>query len=112
MTTSDALLISKSPVGRFFLVHAYLARYRDRVDVRLIEVVGENLPQVIRDNTNILEHMTKDGVLDHFYELGLGLTVFNQWIARMVVQIAERYSHMNILEIGELRAYEMSNKRY
>ncbi|KXX77494.1 Nonribosomal peptide synthetase 14 [Madurella mycetomatis] len=53
-------------------------RYRERVDVQLIESVGENLPQVIRDNSNILEHMTKNGILSQFYEDGLGLAASNR----------------------------------
>lgn len=68
--------------------------------MQLIESVGENLPQVIRDNSNILEHMTKNGILSQFYEDGLGLAASNRWISRMVKQICHRYPHMNILEIG------------
>ncbi|KAK4201201.1 Nonribosomal peptide synthetase 14 [Triangularia verruculosa] len=75
-------------------------KYRERVDVRLIESVGENLPQVILDGSNVLEHMTKDGILSRFYEDGLGLAASNRWISRMVKQICHRYPHMNILEIG------------
>ena len=75
-------------------------RYSDRVDVRLIKAVGENLPHVIRDRSNILEYMAQDGLLSDFYEQGLGLTASNRWISRMVRQIAHRYPHMNILEIG------------
>ena len=77
-----------------------IERYSDRVDVRLIKAVGENLPQVIRDRSNILEHMAQDGLLSDFYEQGLGLTASNRWISRIVRQIAHRYPHMNILEIG------------
>ncbi|KAK4176933.1 Nonribosomal peptide synthetase 14 [Triangularia setosa] len=75
-------------------------KYRERVDVRLIESVGENLPHVIKEGSNILEHMTKDDILSRFYEDGLGLAASNRWISRMVKQICHRYPHMNILEIG------------
>ena len=44
--------------------------------------------------------MTKDGMLDNFYEDGLSLDTANRWLARMVCQLSHRYPHMNILEIG------------
>ncbi|KAF5987967.1 putative polyketide synthase [Fusarium bulbicola] len=77
-----------------------LKKHYERVDVRLLESVGENLPQVIRGNGNILEHMTKDGMLDDVYEEGFGLDLVNKYIAHMTAQIAHRYPRMNILEIG------------
>lgn len=76
-------------------------RYGERVDVRLIEAVGENLPAVIRNRTNILEFMAQDGLLSNFYEEGMGLMASNRWIGRMARQIAHRYPHMHIFEIGE-----------
>jgi hybrid polyketide synthase/nonribosomal peptide synthetase ACE1 len=75
-------------------------RRYEAVDVRLLESVGENLPQVIRDSGNILEHMTKDNMLDDVYEDGFGLDLVNKYIAHMTAQIAHRYPRMNILEIG------------
>ena len=75
-------------------------RYSDRVDVRLIKAVGENLPKVIRERSNILEYMAHDGLLSDFYEQGLGLTASNRWISRIVRQIAHRYPHMDVFEIG------------
>lgn len=77
-----------------------VGRYSDRVDVKLIKVVGENLPTVIRDRSNILEYMAQDGLLTDFYEQGLGLTASNRWIGRMVRQLAHRTPHMKIFEIG------------
>ncbi|KAK4194958.1 KR domain-containing protein [Triangularia verruculosa] len=74
--------------------------YRERINVRLIESVSENLPHMIRDGSNILEHITKDGILSRFYKDGLGLAASNRWISRIVKQICHRYPHMNILEIG------------
>lgn len=68
--------------------------------MRLIEVVGENLPAVIRNRGNILEYMAQDGLLSNFYEEGMGLKASNRWIGRMVRQISHRYPHMRIFEIG------------
>ncbi|KND87975.1 Nonribosomal peptide synthetase 14 [Tolypocladium ophioglossoides CBS 100239] len=81
-------------------VDALLQKHYERTDVRLLQSVGENLPQVIRDGSNILEHMTKDGMLDDVYEEGFGLDLVNEYIAHMTGQIAHRYPRMNILEIG------------
>lgn len=79
------------------VIKSLIAKNSDRVDVQLVEAVGENLPAVIRENGNILEHMTKDGVLDDFY----GIETANNWIARMAEQLAHRYPRMRMLEIGE-----------
>ncbi|KAM0228605.1 hypothetical protein ACHAPO_010577 [Fusarium lateritium] len=81
-------------------IQQLLKKHYERVDIRLLESVGENLPQVIRDSGNILEHMTKDGMLQDVYEQGFGLNLVNQYIAHMTSQIAHRYPRMNILEIG------------
>ncbi|EFR01671.1 lovastatin nonaketide synthase [Nannizzia gypsea CBS 118893] len=81
-------------------IDTLLRRHYECSDVRLLESVGENLPQAIRERSNILEHMTKDGMLDSVYEDGFGLNIVNEYIARMVSQITHRYPRMNILEIG------------
>jgi hybrid polyketide synthase/nonribosomal peptide synthetase ACE1 len=70
---------------------------RNRADIRLIESVGKNLPDVVRQGSGILEHM--DGLFD-FYDQGLGLDKANRHLARMVAQLAHRYPQMNIFEIG------------
>ncbi|KAL4971415.1 hypothetical protein BDW66DRAFT_155688 [Aspergillus desertorum] len=77
-----------------------LARHYERIDVRLVESVGENLGQAIRDGTSILEHMTRDGMLDNVYEEGFGIGLANTYLCRLVAQLAHRYARMNILEIG------------
>ncbi|KAF7155441.1 hypothetical protein CNMCM5623_007512 [Aspergillus felis] len=78
------------------MIKSLIAKNSDRVDFKLVEAVGENLPTVIKGNGNILEHMTKNGVLDDFY----GIETANDWLARMVEQLAHRYPRMSILEIG------------
>lgn len=44
--------------------------------------------------------MTRDNLLDDFYRTGLGFPQANNYIARMVSQIAYANPHMKILEIG------------
>lgn len=79
---------------------AIIRKYYSHAEVRLVEAVGENIIDEIRKKGSILEHMMKDGVLDMSYEDTVGLDTANIWIGRMVAQIAHRYPHMRILEIG------------
>ncbi|KAI1414159.1 putative equisetin synthetase [Hypoxylon sp. FL1857] len=81
-------------------IKAIIRKYYSHTDVRLVEAVGENIVDEVRKKGSILEHMMKDGVLDMFYEDAVGLDTANIWIGRMVAQIAHRYPHMRILEIG------------
>ncbi|KGO47793.1 Acyl transferase/acyl hydrolase/lysophospholipase [Penicillium expansum] len=80
-------------------IRAIWDEYGDRVDVRLIESVGKNLPGVIRTRTSILEHM--EGLFE-FYDQGLGLDMANRHLARMVSHIGHRYPQMKILEVGDM----------
>ena len=81
-------------------IKAIIRKYYSHTDVRLVEAVGENIINEVRKKGSILEHMMKDGVLDMFYEDAVGLDTANIWIGRMIAQIAHRYPHMRILEIG------------
>ncbi|KAL1618817.1 putative Hybrid PKS-NRPS biosynthetic cluster [Neofusicoccum ribis] len=74
--------------------------YGQRADIDLIRAVGEDLPMKIRTHGNIVETMVRDGMLDAFYEEGLGLHIANNWEANMAVQLTHRYPRMNVLEIG------------
>ncbi|KAE8153458.1 hypothetical protein BDV25DRAFT_136914 [Aspergillus avenaceus] len=75
-------------------------RYDDRVDMRLIRAVGENLASVVRGETQLLEVMLEDDMLNRFYMEGYGLPVVNDSISTLVSQIVYKYPHTNILEIG------------
>lgn len=70
---------------------------QDRVDVKLIKSVGNNLPHVVRQGSSILEFMK--GLFD-FYDQGLGLDKANRHLARMIAQLSHRYPRMKIFEIG------------
>ncbi|KAI4086619.1 MAG: hypothetical protein LQ344_007395 [Seirophora lacunosa] len=74
--------------------------YPDNVDVKLISAVGENIPAAVRGETTILEHMLPDNMLDDFYKKGLGFARYNSFLASMMKQMAHRYPHARILEIG------------
>ncbi|KAL4783545.1 acyl transferase domain-containing protein [Aspergillus varians] len=49
-----------------------IARYPESIDLRIMRAVGENLPDVIRGKTIILEHMLKDNMLNEYYVNALG----------------------------------------
>ncbi|KAK5132876.1 hypothetical protein LTR08_008396 [Meristemomyces frigidus] len=69
-------------------------------DFILTKASGEALPAVVRGETTILEHMTKDGKLDNYYKHALGFVELNRLIADVVGQISHRYPHMNLCEVG------------
>jgi hybrid polyketide synthase / nonribosomal peptide synthetase ACE1 len=69
--------------------------------MKLACAVGDNLPAVIRGETTILEHSTKDNLLDHFYEAGLGLKEFSYFLGKTVKQVVHRRPRMKILEIDK-----------
>ncbi|KKK24446.1 hypothetical protein ARAM_006066 [Aspergillus rambellii] len=75
-------------------------RYPDSIDLKIMRSVGEAYPSVVRGQSNPLEHLTKDNMLDDFYTEGLGFQLANTWAGRLIKQISHRYPHMNIIEIG------------
>lgn len=78
-------------------VHRYGSQDADFV---LTKAVGEALPAVVRQQTTILEHMTKDDKLDNYYKNALGFVELNRLMANVVGHISHRYPQMNICEIG------------
>ena len=78
-----------------------MSRSSEAIDIKLISAVGENLSAVVRGQTTMLEHMLKDNMLDEVYKKGVGFGKYNSFLAKTVQQIAHRYPHANILEIGK-----------
>ncbi|KAH6979108.1 polyketide synthase [Fusarium venenatum] len=76
------------------------SKFPGRIDLQLIQAVGENLPAVVRKQTTMLEHMVKDDMLNRIYKYGLGFERANVYLGRISQQVAHRYPRMNILEIG------------
>ncbi|TLD19852.1 hypothetical protein PspLS_09593 [Pyricularia sp. CBS 133598] len=72
----------------------------DDADVKLGVTVGQNLPDVIRKDENILAYMMENDLLDRYYEQGLGLADLNRWSANLAQQIAQKHPQMSIIEIG------------
>ena len=74
--------------------------FSDRVDVQLLRSVGEHLADAVRGKTDILEHMTKDGLLDRWYQASLGLSEYTGFLAEVVSQITHVNPHVRVLELG------------
>lgn len=81
-------------------IKALMSKYPDNLDVKMLSTVGENLPAAVRGETTMLEHLLRDSMLDDFYKLGSGFQRYNWFLAAMLKQIAHRYPHMKVLEIG------------
>ena len=81
-------------------IQVLIRDHPESIDVKLMCAVGESLPAVIQGKTTMLEHMMQDDMLDEFYKRGLGFARYNGYLASMASQIAHRYPHMKVLEIG------------
>lgn len=74
--------------------------FLDRSDVRLMHLVGQEMPRAIHDECDMLEVLRGSKLLDDYYENEFGLHQLSSWIGRAASNIADRYGHMKILEIG------------
>ncbi|ORY61265.1 putative polyketide synthase [Pseudomassariella vexata] len=75
--------------------------YEDLIpDVKIMHLVGQQMPRVFRGETTMLAEFRESGLLDDYYTVGFGFKQVCKWLSRVLVQICNRYPHMNILEIG------------
>lgn len=74
--------------------------YPDSVDLALLTAVGENLPSVMQGESEMLEHMLKDDMLSRLYTEGRGFSACNDQIADFMRQIAHKFPHVKVLELG------------
>jgi len=74
--------------------------YSSRVDLRLIHAVGTNIASVVRGETQLLEVMLEDDMLNRFYMEGYGFSIVNDEIATVIERITFKHPQANILEIG------------
>ncbi|KAF7546390.1 hypothetical protein G7Z17_g8465 [Cylindrodendrum hubeiense] len=76
------------------------AEHPDSIDLQLLHAVGENLVDVVRGKTQLLEVMQEDEMLDRFYMDNCASAPINQSIADVLEQITFKFPRCNILEIG------------
>ena len=82
------------------VIESLASKHPGNLDVKMLSVVGENIPAAVRGESTILEHLLKDDMLDNFYKVGSGFQRYNKFLAGMMKQITHRYPHTKILEIG------------
>ena len=76
-------------------------QFSDLPDAKVMHLVGEQMPRVLKGETNMLEEFRINNVLNSYYEGGFGFLQSGLWLGRTISQLAERYPHLNILEIGK-----------
>ncbi|KAG6365497.1 hypothetical protein INS49_007108 [Diaporthe citri] len=74
--------------------------FPDSVEIALLKAVGEKLPSVLRDESELLEHMLEDDLLGRLYSEGRGFAACNEYVANFMHTISHKYPRLNILEIG------------
>ncbi|KAK9425932.1 putative beta-ketoacyl synthase domain-containing protein [Seiridium unicorne] len=68
--------------------------------MKIVHLIGEQMPGVFRGETTMLEHIRSGGLLDDYFVNALGLPQTSRWLADAVAQITDWHPHMNIFEVG------------
>lgn len=74
--------------------------FLQRSDVRLMHLVGQEMPKALANESDMLEVLRTSDLLDDYYENEFGLSQLSSWIGRAASEIVDRHRHMRILEIG------------
>ena len=82
------------------LVLAMAEKHPRQIDLALMHALGENLVSIVRNETQVLEVMMENDMLNRLYMEGCGFRILNEYIARAMSQITHRHPQANILEIG------------
>ncbi|KAK9789090.1 putative Nonribosomal peptide synthetase 14 [Seiridium cardinale] len=77
------------------------ARFAGIPHVKIMHLIGEQMPRVFRGETTMLEHIRSGGLLDDYYVNALELPQTSRWLADAVAQITDCHPHMNIFEVGK-----------
>lgn len=83
-------------------ISAMMDAYGDDADFNLTKAVGEHLlvPEILRGDTSILEHMTHKNYLDRYYIDAIGFEMLNELVSGVMAQLSNKFPRMSILEIG------------
>ena len=81
-------------------IDSFAERYPDSVDLALLTAVGENLPSVVRGESEMLEHMLKDDLFGRLYAEGRGFAACNEHVAAIMRKVSHKHPRARILEIG------------
>ena len=80
-------------------IKALTAQFSDSIDVKLLQAVDEHILDAVRSNADLGDKIPAD-LLNEWHSKGLGFETYNALLAKLVDQIADRYPHARILEIG------------
>ncbi|KFY01771.1 hypothetical protein O988_02546 [Pseudogymnoascus sp. VKM F-3808] len=75
-------------------------QFQGQIDIELMHAIGENLPAVLRSETQLLEVMLKNDMLNRLYMEGRSFVPLNKYIARVAQKVTFKHPRMKILEIG------------
>ena len=75
-------------------------KFPGQIDLEIMNAIGQNLVPVLRGETQLLEVMLQNDMLNRFYMEGRGFRYLNKCIARIAKQITSKHPHVKILEIG------------
>ncbi|KAL9079473.1 MAG: hypothetical protein Q9157_001636 [Trypethelium eluteriae] len=76
------------------------SKFSELPDVRLMHLVGKQMPRVFRGETTMYEEFRRANLLGDYYTNGVVIQASASWIIGIMKQIVDRLPHMNILEIG------------
>lgn len=75
-------------------------KFTGRVDLEMVHAIGQNLTSILRSETQLLEVMLENDMLNRFYMESRLFTPLNRYIARVVQKLTHKYPRLNVLEIG------------
>ncbi|KAH7176829.1 lovastatin nonaketide synthase [Dactylonectria macrodidyma] len=81
-------------------IRALSVNWPNDVDIEMLTRVGENLPSVVRGESEMMEHMLRGGLLKKLYRESRGLRPCNKGVADFVQRISHKHPRMKILEVG------------
>ncbi|KAI3399122.1 hypothetical protein diail_7701 [Diaporthe ilicicola] len=76
------------------------ASFPDRIELELMAAISQNLESVVRGETQILEVMLQNNMLNRFYTDGAYARSLNAYIARVTRQLSHKHPRAKFLEIG------------
>jgi acyl transferase domain-containing protein/acyl carrier protein len=75
-------------------------KFSDSIELELMSAISQNLESVVRDETQILEVMLQNNMLNRFYTDGAYARSLNAYVARVTRQLSHKHPRAKFLEIG------------
>lgn len=88
-------------------IQALVAQHPGCVDIEVIQTIGQNFPPAVRGEMD-MDHVIPEDLLMKWFSDGLGFRAGRLFLGRSMSQIAHRYPHARILEIGNNQPFYQS----